>query len=71
MTDEMKKAIIAEISEYCQYNDPDWDLTCEQALRNWGRKEPSPAGMTETLNDAMNIWFWDNFTEEDFIPCQG
>lgn len=70
MTEELRQAIIAEISERCKDKDEDWDLTCEQALRNWGRKELFPAGMTETINDAMNEWFWDNFTEEDFIPKQ-
>lgn len=67
MTDEMKQAIIAEISEYCKMHDEDWDLTCAKALRNWGRKEPVPQRMSDTIDDAMREWFWDNFTEEDFI----
>lgn len=37
----MKKAIIAEISEYCKDTDEDWDLTCEQALRNWAARSLS------------------------------
>lgn len=35
MTDEMKQAIIAEISEYCKDKDEDWDLEREKALRCW------------------------------------
>lgn len=68
MTDEMKKAIIAEISEYCKDKDEDWDLTREKALRNWGRKEPVPQNMSDTIDDAAREWFWDNFNETDFIP---
>lgn len=68
MTEEMKKAIIAEISEICKEHDEDWDLTCEQALRNWGRHEPAPQRMSDTIDDAAREWFWNEFTETDFIP---
>lgn len=71
MTDEMKQAIIAEISEYCKQHDEDWDLTCAKAYRDWGRKERVSQSMSDTISDAMNEWFWDNFDETDFIPCQG
>ena len=64
----MKKAIIAEISEICKEHDEDWDLTCEQALRNWGRHEPAPQRMSDTIDDAAREWFWNEFTETDFIP---
>lgn len=68
MTDEIKKAIIAEISEYCKDKDSDWDLTLEQALRRYGRREPASAFMEDTIQYALDEWFWDNFEAYDFIP---
>lgn len=67
MTDEMKKAIIAEISEYCEQNNEDWDLMREEALRCWGRKEPMPSRFGDTILDSMQEWFNDNFCDEDFV----
>lgn len=66
MTEEMKQAIIDEIKEYCRDNDEDFDLHAEQALRNWGRKEPTPLEFRSTIDESAQEWFWDNFTAEDF-----
>lgn len=69
MTEEMRQAIIAEVSEYCKskFEEEDWDLMKRQALACWGRKEPVPSEFEMAISDAWEEWIQDNFEPEDFI----